>query len=108
MGSKLGWAVFLLFAAFALGVGSAGGRTLATTTVTVEVIGKGMVTSDSPNSGIKCGNGKNNCYITFTTTSLTITLSTGAASGWTFASWGGAADTDACGTPTLSQCEIAT
>jgi uncharacterized repeat protein (TIGR02543 family) len=105
MGTKVGWGGFFLLAALVLGVASAGGRTLATTTVTVEVIGKGTATSNSPNSGIKCGNGKNNCYITFTT-STTITLSTGAAGGWTFASWGGAADTDACGTPTASQCEI--
>ncbi len=104
MGSKLGWAVFLLFAAFALGVGSAGGRSLATTTVTVEVIGKGTVTSNSPNSGIKCGNGKKTCFLTFTSSS-TITLTAGQTNGWTFNSWSSNVGGD-CATPGGNACDL--
>src|SRR6266852_196128 len=104
MGSKLGWAVFLLFAAFALGVGSAGGRSLATTTVTVEVIGKGTVTSNSPNSGIKCGNGKKTCFLTFTSSS-TITLAAAPASGWSFDSWSSNVGGD-CATPGGNACDL--
>ncbi len=70
MGRRLGWGAAALVLFLALGAGVAGGRTLATTTITVEVIGKGTVTSDP--AGIKCGNGKKICYLTFTGSEPTI------------------------------------
>jgi len=76
----------LLLGALIVGVSSAGGRALASTTVVVEVVGQGQVTSSAPNTGINCGNGKAACYLTFTT-GTSITLTTSAASGWTFDSW---------------------
>ena len=87
MGRTLGRGVpLLLLASLVLGVGSAGGHTLDTTTITVEVIGKGTVTSSSPNAGIKCGNGKKTCYLTFTSAGP-ITLTASPASHWSFDSW---------------------
>src|SRR2546426_1580328 len=86
MGTKAGWGGLLLLAALVLGVASAGGRSLATATVAVDVIGKGNVTS-AP-SGIKCGNGKKTCYVTFTSGG-TVTLTPTAAGGWAFDSWSG-------------------
>ena len=83
----------LLLSVFALGVGSAGGRTLATTTITVEVIGKGAVKSSD--SKVKCGNGDKTCYLAFSG-GETITLTHKAASGWDFVSWAGACVSDPC------------
>lgn len=78
----------LVLLALVVGVGSAGGRTLANTTVVVEVFGQGQVTSSSPNTGVSCGNGATSCYLTFTSGG-TIVLTQTAASGWSFAGWGG-------------------
>ncbi len=75
-------AALVALAALTLGVQSAAASASLTTTVTVEVIGKGTVTS-SP-GGIKCGNGKKTCYLTF---SGDVTLTGKAASGWTFDGW---------------------
>ena len=87
MGRPLGrGCLLLLVASLALGVGNAGGRTLATTTITVEVIGKGAVKSSSPNSGIKCGKGDTTCYLTFTSAGP-ITLTASPSDKWSFDSW---------------------
>src|SRR6266508_2424878 len=93
MGRRLGWLAAGVVLALMLGVGSAGGHALAVSTVTVQVIGKGRVTS-SP-SGIKCGNGNEACYITFTFGG-TITLTHNAPSGWSFDSWSGGCIADPC------------
>src|SRR2546425_2353546 len=96
MGRTMGRGVLLLLlASLVLGVGSAGGRTLATTTITVEVIGKGEVTS-SP-GGIKCGNGDKTCFLTF---SGAVTLTAKAAKGWTFDGWSTASYDDCSGSGT--------
>jgi uncharacterized repeat protein (TIGR02543 family) len=86
----------VLLAGLVLGVGQAGGRTAATTTVTVEVIGKGTITSDP--GGIKCGNGKRTCYLTF---SGAVTLKADDAGGWDFDSWSGDC------TPSGDTCDVA-
>ncbi|HZT16947.1 MAG TPA: hypothetical protein VFA19_13475 [Gaiellaceae bacterium] len=78
----------LALLALVFGAGSAGGRTLANTTVVVEVFGQGQVTSSAPNTGIGCGAGATTCYLTFTSGG-TVTLTQAAAAGWTFATWGG-------------------
>jgi uncharacterized repeat protein (TIGR02543 family) len=92
--------LLLLLASLVLGVGSAGGRTLATTTITVEVIGKGTVTSDP--SGIKCGNGKKTCYLTFSGSDSSITLSASPADNWDDGTW-----EDACSGSTGTDCALA-
>ncbi len=78
----------LALLALVVGVGSAGGRTLANTTVVVEVFGQGKVTSSAPNTGISCGAGATTCYLTFSSGG-TVTFTQSAASGWSFAGWGG-------------------
>jgi uncharacterized repeat protein (TIGR02543 family) len=87
MGRRVGSAAaLLLLLLLALGVANASGRTLAVTTVTVEVIGKGAVTSGA--GGINCGNGAVTCYIAFSG-SGTVTLTATPATGWTFDNWSG-------------------
>ena len=54
----------LALVALILGVVNAGARSTATTTVVVEVLGKGSVKSTST-SGINCGNDNKKCYIAF-------------------------------------------
>lgn len=78
----------LVVGALVFGVASAGGRSLSSTTIVVEVFGQGQVTSSSPNTGLSCGNGKTKCYLTFTSGG-TVTLTQSAATGWSFDSWGG-------------------
>jgi hypothetical protein len=78
------WAAALLVLPLVLGVASAGGRTLAVSPVTVQVLGKGTVTS-SP-AGLNCGNGATTCYIAFSG-SGTITLTATPATEWSFDSW---------------------
>jgi uncharacterized repeat protein (TIGR02543 family) len=86
MGRRVGsTAALLLLLLLALGVASAGGRTLAVTTVTVQAIGKGAVTSAPV--GINCGNGAKACHIAFSGSGTT-TLTATPATGWTFGSWG--------------------
>jgi uncharacterized repeat protein (TIGR02543 family) len=80
---KRGLLPLLLLLPLALGVASAGGHALATTRVVVEVIGGGTVVSEP--SGIKCGNGKKTCDLTFTDGS--ITLNANGNDDWTFDSW---------------------
>jgi len=76
-----------MLAALALGAGGAVGRqTATTTTVRVEVIGRGVVTDNK--SSINCGNGATTCRISYTGTG-SVTFTAAAASGWTFSSWGG-------------------
>ena len=70
----------LVLVALLLGVVDAGARSSDTTTVTVQVIGKGSVKSTT--SGINCGNGNKKCYIAFG--SGPVTLKASAAGGWTF------------------------
>jgi uncharacterized repeat protein (TIGR02543 family) len=86
MGRRVVWLAAGVVLALVLGVGSAGGRSLDVSTVTVQVIGKGRVTS-SP-SGIKCGNDKKECYRAFST-GASITLTAVDQGSWTFDSWGG-------------------
>jgi uncharacterized repeat protein (TIGR02543 family) len=72
----------LALVALILGVVNAGARTAATTTVTVEVIGKGTVKSDV--NGISCGGDSKKCFITF---SQDVELTAKASDGWTFDGW---------------------
>ena len=61
----VGWGMLALTLAMVLGVGSASGRTLVTTTsaVTVQVIGPGRVKSTP--SGSTVANGNTDCYAAF-------------------------------------------
>jgi uncharacterized repeat protein (TIGR02543 family) len=69
------------------GAGSAGGRTLGVSTVTVQVIGPGRVTS-SP-SEITCGNGKTACYAAFSS-GASFDLIAVPQGDWTLDHWAGA------------------
>jgi uncharacterized repeat protein (TIGR02543 family) len=73
----------------AFGAGGASGRTLATgtTTIQVQVIGAGQVTSDG--GQITCGAGSQQCYYTTTATSGSVNLTAVDQAGWTFQSWDG-------------------
>jgi uncharacterized repeat protein (TIGR02543 family) len=99
MGRRVGsTAALLLLFLLALGVASAGGRTLAVTTVTVEVIGRGTVTSEPV--GVNCGNSAKACHIAFSG-SGTVTLTATPATDWTFGSW------DSCpSAPVGNTCEV--
>jgi uncharacterized repeat protein (TIGR02543 family) len=88
----------LALVALILGVVDAGARSSATTTVTVEVIGKGSVTS-AP-GGIGCGNGGTKCYVAFSD-GATVTLTAKAAGGWSAGSWG-----DGCSGPETAGCTL--
>lgn len=96
-GRKLGSVVALALLPLVLGVGSAGGRALAVSPVTVQVIGKGTVTS-SP-AGMSCGDGATTCYVAFSG-SGTITLTATPATDWSFDSWTN------CPAPTGNTCEV--
>jgi hypothetical protein len=75
----------LALVALILGVVNAGARSTATTIVTVQVIGKGKVTSDP--GGINCGNGDKTCYLGFT---QDVTLKASETSDdWVFSGWHG-------------------
>ena len=77
----------IVLAALALGIGGAAGRqTATTTTVRVEVIGRGLVTDNK--SSMNCGNGATICRISFSGTG-SVAFSTTPAGGWTFSGWGG-------------------
>lgn len=86
MGGKIGGAAALLLLSLVIGVASAGGRPLAVSTVTVEVLGKGTVTS-SP-AGVNCGSGATTCHIAFSG-SGTATLTATPATDWSFDGWAG-------------------
>lgn len=88
----------LALAVLIVGVVDAGARSTATTTVTVQVIGKGRVTSPS---GIDCGNGHKTCYVAFTTDSVTLTES--PADDWAFA---GVLAWDGCDLATATTCPL--
>src|SRR5262245_46343170 len=81
-----------------LGVVNASGRATATTTITVEVMGAGTVTS-SP-SGIKCGQDNKKCFIAYSDTG-TVTLKADPGGGWDDDIW-----TDDCAGGTDSDCSI--
>jgi uncharacterized repeat protein (TIGR02543 family) len=82
-----------LLSVLAFGVADAGGRSLAGSTVTVQVIGKGRVMSVGP-SGIECGDGKKTCYLTFPQGAGQITLvPSDSATGWHFQNWAGCTST---------------
>jgi uncharacterized repeat protein (TIGR02543 family) len=95
MGRRVAWAAAALVLALTLGVGSAGGRSNATVTITVEVIGKGRVVSDP--EGIRCGDGRTDCYLTFSrVTGVTLTAKN-TASGWSQPTLDGCAEVqDSC------------
>ena len=84
MGRGVSCATALLLLSLVLGVANAGGRTLAVTTVNVEVIGKGTVTSGT--DGINCGNGAMACYVAFSGGG-NVTLTATPATDWAFDSW---------------------
>jgi uncharacterized repeat protein (TIGR02543 family) len=96
-GKAAGWSLVVL-AALALGVSGAGGHSLATTTVLVQVIGHGTVTGTS--GTINCGDGSTECYYTTTAASGSITLTATADTGWSFTGWGG--DCSGSGSCTLT------
>jgi Divergent InlB B-repeat domain len=78
----------LIVCLLALGVvGGASGRALATTTITVQVIGGGQVTSGG--GQITCGAGSQQCYYSTTSSSGSVTLTAVAQSGWSFGGWQG-------------------
>jgi uncharacterized repeat protein (TIGR02543 family) len=80
----------LALLALVLGVGNAGGRILLATTVTVQVIGVGTVTSSATGSNISCGDGNTTCHVEFTGGSVTLTaINTASGDGWAFSGWGG-------------------
>ncbi len=97
MRRAVGWGLLAVTLAMVLGVGSASGRVAAVTTITVEIIGGGKVTSEP--SGLKCGDDNNTgaCYIAFSGTGPGIDLKATPDDGWTFDSWGASYDTDICG-----------
>jgi hypothetical protein len=93
-------AAALLVLPLVLGVANAGGRTLAVSEVTVQVIGQGTVTSDP--AGMNCGNGSTTCHIAFSGgTGDTVELTATPATDWTFESWSGCTPTGA------NTCEVA-
>ncbi len=94
MSGKLGiWSVSVVAGVLALGVGGASGRALATTTITVQVIGGGQVTSGG--GQITCGAGSQQCYYTTSSTTGSVTLTAVEQGGWSFDSWDCAATSGA-------------
>jgi uncharacterized repeat protein (TIGR02543 family) len=91
---RVGWGLVAVVA-LALGVSNAAGRIAAVTTITVQVVGNGKVTSDA--GGIKCGSGNTKCYVSFTG-SGTVDLTADPANDWSFDDWGGTGDTDCVST----------
>jgi hypothetical protein len=91
-GCGLGLLVFVL----ALGVSGAGGRSLATSTILVQVIGQGTVTGSG--GQISCGDGATTCYYTTPATSGSVILTAAPDAGWTFTGWSG----DCFGTSTCT------
>src|SRR5579885_340623 len=88
----------VLLAALVVGVGGAGGHSLATqTTLLVEVSGVGSVTGGGGQIG--CGGGQVACYATYVTGS-SVTITATPHSGWTFDSWTG------CSTQSAASCTV--
>ena len=98
MTGKLGCWTLAALAALALGVAGADGRSLATTTLLVEVIGGGPVTSDG--GQITCGAGSKTCYFSTSAPTGTVILTAANQGIWTFGSW---AD---CPTPAGNKCTV--
>jgi hypothetical protein len=81
------WGLVML-AALVLGVGGAVGREAATTTtVHVEVIGRGVVTDNK--SSMNCGNGATTCRVSYTGTGSVTFSATPADASWNFTGWSG-------------------
>jgi hypothetical protein len=90
MARKLGsWVLALALGALVLGIGLAGARTTASTSLLVQVLGRGTVTASG--GQINCGNGANQCYFQAGNTA-TITLTATPMSGWTFDGWDSRSD----------------
>jgi List-Bact-rpt repeat protein len=87
----------VLLATLALGVGGAVGQA-TTTTVRIQVIGKGAV-KDGGNV-MSCGNGATTCRISYSGSGSSVTFTATNADGWTFSGWSG---DDCSGTAT---CEV--
>ena len=79
------WSLVAL-ATLTIGVGGAVGHAAATTTtVRVQVIGRGVVSDNK--SSMNCGNGATVCRISYSGTG-SVTFTAAPASGWTFNGWG--------------------
>jgi Divergent InlB B-repeat domain len=90
MARRLGsWGLVAALAALALGFGTAGARSTASTTLLVQVIGRGVVVADG--GQINCGGGSKQCYFE-TGSGATIKLTVTADSGWSFAGWESGSD----------------
>jgi hypothetical protein len=100
MAAKLGGLGAVLAAALVLGVGGAAGRALATTEVSVSVIGGGKITGGG--GQITCGGGNTSCYATYVTgTSVTLSIASDSSSSWSSTvAW------DGCSTETTTTCTI--
>jgi hypothetical protein len=88
----------IVFAALALGVGGAVGQSATTTTVRIEVIGGGKVTSDG--GQITCGAGNTACFYSTSASSGSVVLTAADQSPWTFDSW------DGCPSASVNQCTV--
>jgi uncharacterized repeat protein (TIGR02543 family) len=93
MRGRVRWGVLVVLT-LVLGVSNAAGRVNTVTLITVEVVGKGTVTSNP--GGINCGQGNTTCYVSFTGSGPDVTLTADPADGWTFERWGSTTDTDPC------------
>jgi hypothetical protein len=88
MGKLGGWGLVVLLAALTLGVAGAGGRSLTTTTLAVQVVGGGRVTSNG--GQITCGAGSQACFYSTAAGSGTVVLTANDQGAWSFDSWSGA------------------
>ena len=86
--------------ALVLGVGGAGGRSLATTTVQLQVLGGGQVTSGG--GQITCGAGSTACFYSTSSSSGSVVLTANDQGAWTFTSWSGGVCTGTTPTCTVS------
>jgi List-Bact-rpt repeat protein len=90
MARKLGsWGLVAGLAALALGLGTAGARSTASTTLLVQVIGRGTVVADG--GQINCGGGTKQCYFE-TGSGATMKLTVTPDPAWTFAGWESGSD----------------
>jgi hypothetical protein len=89
-----------LFAALALCVGGASGHSLATTTIQVQVLGGGQVTSDG--GQITCGAGSTACFYSTSSASGSVVLTANDAGAWTFDTWIGSP----CSSSSDNKCTI--